>query len=166
MSWIWQGIPWLVPLLCYLPLQGRTFRCLNMSLFLHMKYPNFRKRTIAVIFQCLAGLKLICLTFCGNKAFSMLFLALKMFSKTFVYQSVEEWQRCLKLTFNQTKRKREDLIFSQELSLINSFHKINLRESLMSNLLLYLGLLCHLCDMKNQSIKSKRWNEKSEKCVT
>lgn len=92
-----------------------------------MRDPKFKEQIMYVIFQCAARLNPRGLRLCGNKSFSMPFLLLKMFSKTFCL-SVKEWQRCLKLTLSQTKRKK-DLIFSQELSLINSFHKINLRES-------------------------------------
>lgn len=37
--------------------------------------------------------------------------------------------KVLKTDLESNKEKKKDLIFSQELSLINSFHTINLRES-------------------------------------
>lgn len=85
--------------------QNKVFRYLNARLILHMRDPEFKEQIIDVIFQCAAGLNPRGLRSCGNQAFSMLFLLLKMFSKTFCLP-VKEWQRCLKLILSQTKRKK------------------------------------------------------------
>lgn len=114
MCWIWWGIPWLVLILHYLPLGGRSFYCsgwkwakhalrVYLSLIsphsrlakqsfqilehtiLHIRDPKCKGLIIAQVFQWAGELNPRCLRLCGNKLFSMLFLLLKCFPKHFAY---------------------------------------------------------------------------------
>lgn len=87
-----------------------SFLHLDTRVILHMSYPKFKEQIIDVNFQYAAGLNARGLRLCGNKAFSMLFVLLQMFSETFCLY-VEERQRCLKLTSSQTKRKKKRFNF-------------------------------------------------------
>lgn len=82
-------------------------RCLNIYIILDMRYPNLRKHIIVVIFQCVAGLNSVCLDFLGARLSLCYLSCSKCFPKYFAYPSVEEWQRYLKLTFSQRKRKEK-----------------------------------------------------------
>jgi len=57
----------------------------DTHLILHTRDPKFKEQIIDVIFQCVAESNPSGLRLCGNQAFSMLFLLLKMLSKTFCY---------------------------------------------------------------------------------
>lgn len=60
-----------------------SFLHLNTCVILHMSYPKFKEQIIDVNFRYAAGLNARGLRLCGNKAFSMLFVLLQMFSETF-----------------------------------------------------------------------------------
>lgn len=69
--------------------QTKVFRYLNTHLILRTREPKLKEQFTDVIFQRAAGLDPRGFRLCGKKAFSVLFLLLKMFSKTFCL-SVEE----------------------------------------------------------------------------